>query len=167
MDLSKLTQNNQIAAGGALATLIAGFLPWFSYSAGGFGGANQSGFSSGIAGWLGILLVVAAGVIVAIKKLGMQDLAVQNLAAEQVAMVLGALGILLILLRFIFAPDDAFGIDVSRAWGSFVGLAASAATMFGVVRSAQDDGIAIPNAADFKDLTGGDDGSSDGGATTF
>ena len=85
MDFSKLSQNNQIAAGGAVMTLISGFLPWFSFpTIGGIGGGGLM--------WLGILLTLAGAAVLLMKVFEMQDLKVQGLSAEQLAMVLAALG---------------------------------------------------------------------------
>lgn len=152
MDFSKLSQNNQIAAGGAAVTLISGFLPWFSFP-------TLGGISGGGLMWLGILVTVAGAAVLLLKVLEVQDLEVQALSAEQLAMVLVALGVALMLLKALIGETAWM-----RSWGMFVGIIAGGATLAGTFLSAKDEGIGIPSANDF---TGGDGDSSSGGTTTF
>jgi len=168
MDFSKLSQNNWIAAGGGLLTFIAGFLPWFSWgddSLSGLGldlSVNQSGFDAGLFAILGILLCVAAAVILVLKVMDIQDVNASNLSAEQIAMILAAVGTLFILLRILIAPGGGFNISASRAWGGFLAFIAAGATTAGAFLSAQDKGIGIPSADDF---TGGGGGGGNSGGT--
>jgi len=165
MDFSKLTQNNQIVAGGTVVTLISGLLPWFSFS---FGSGPQSGFGSGLFGLFGILLVVAGGSLLLMKVLDVQDVKIQDLSAEQLAMVVAALGVLFILLRVLFKGSDPLGIsDVSRSWGMWVGLLAAIATLAGIFLSSKDAGVGIPTADNFKSEGSGGGDTPSGGTSTF
>ena len=163
MDVSKLSTNNWIAAGGGIVTFLAGFFPWFTYGES-FFNVSQSGFDAGIFAILGILLTLAGAVILILKVMDITDVKAQNLTAEQIAMVLAAVGAIFILLRLLFAPDGGFDIGVSRAWGGFLAFLASAATVGGAFLSGKDAGIGIPSADDF---TGGGDDAPSGGASTF
>ncbi|MGK0226021.1 MAG: hypothetical protein ACKVIQ_19800 [Acidimicrobiales bacterium] len=152
MDFSKLSQNNQIAAGGAVMTLISGFLPWFSFpTIGGIGGGGLM--------WLGILLTLAGAAVLLMKVFEMQDLKVQGLSAEQLAMVLAALGLAFMLLKVLIGQSP-----WNRSWGMFVSLIAGGATLAGTFLSGKDVGIGIPTADDFK---GSGDDSPSGGTSTF
>ena len=123
MDFSKLSQNNQIAAGGAVMTLISGFLPWFSFP-------TIGGISGGGLMWLGILLTLAGAAVLLMKVFEMQDLKIQGLSAEQLAMVLAALGLAFMLLKVLIGQSP-----WNRSWGMFVSLIAGGATLAGTFLS--------------------------------
>lgn len=156
MDLSKLTPNNWIAGGGAVVLIINLFLPWYGVSFGaGFGSVTANAFDAGFLAWFGSFVAIAAGAIVVLKALDVFDAKVGGLAAEQLAMVLGALATLLILLKLL--ADN----DFTR-FGIYLGLIAAAATAAGAFLSGKDAGVGIPNADDFKG-----DGGGGGGSSTF
>ena len=144
MDFSKLSTNNQIAAGGGAVALISGLLPWFKVSGFGFS-SSASGFSTGILVVLSLLLVAGGvGVLIA-KVMEVKDVTVQNLTAEQLAMTLVATGAVFALLRLATKPGG-----VSFAWGAFVAIIAIGAAMAGTFLSAKDVGVGIPSIDDFK-----------------
>lgn len=156
MDFSKLSQNNMIAAGGGVVAFIASILPWYSVDFG-LGSVSTSAWGSGIAAWLGCLLALAAGVLIALKAMGQSTPEVGGLKTEQLAMILAALGALLILLRWLTATDF-------TAFGLYLGLIASIATAAGAFLSGKDVGVGIPSADDF---SGGGDDTASGGTSTF
>lgn len=160
MDVSKLSTNNWIAAGGGLLALVSGFLPWFKYGDASIGAAfnidtetSQSGFDAGFFAVLGILLAIAAATILLLKVLEVKDISASNLSAEQIAMVLGAVATIFILLRVLLAPDFSSG----RSFGGFIGLLSAAATAVGAFLSGQDVGVGLPTADDFGVGGGGGD----------
>ena len=158
MDLSKITPNNWIAGGGAVVSFINLFLPWYGVDFGtGFGSFNVNAWDAGFLAWFGALLAVAAGVIVVLKALEVFDAKAGGLAAEQLAMVLGALATLIILLKLLTDSDF-------TKFGIYLGLIAAAATAAGAFLSGKDAGVGIPNADDFKGDGGGGGG---GGSSTF
>ncbi|HEY5121504.1 MAG TPA: hypothetical protein VII84_07995, partial [Acidimicrobiales bacterium] len=59
IDMKKLTTIDRVIAVAAAIALISMFLPWYGASSGVFS-ESVSGFGSGY-GWLGALLIVAAG----------------------------------------------------------------------------------------------------------
>jgi len=158
MDFSKLTQNNQIAGGGGILAFIASILPWYSVDFG-LGSVSTNAWGSGIAAWGGCLLALAAGVLVALKAMGQFEAKVGGLETEQFAMILGGLGFLLVLLRWL--TETSF-----TSFGLYLGLIASAAAAAGAFLSGKDAGIGIPSADDFQG-GGGGGGDSAGGTSTF
>lgn len=143
MDLSKLSQNQRIAAGGGVLALVSMFLPWYGFSFGGFGGASINAWSSGIMAWGGILLAIAGAAIVTLKVLEVRDVTAGNLAAEQLALILAAVGVVLIILRWL--TENSF-----VKYGLFLGLIAAAAVAYGAFGSMKDAGLEMPTTNDFK-----------------
>lgn len=148
MDLSKLSPNNMIAGGGALVALINIFLPWYGVSFEGFGSANANAFDAGLLAWFPSLLVVAAGVLIVLDRLGVFTAKVGGLAIQQLAMVLAGVGFVLILLKLL--TDNDF-----TKFGIYLGLIAAAATAAGAFLSGKDAGVGIPSSDDFKGTGGG------------
>jgi hypothetical protein len=149
MDLSKLSTNQMIAGGAGILALIAGFLPWYGIDFG-FGSVSENGFGSGFWAWFGIVLAIAAAVVIVLKALEVYDLKAGNLAAEQIALILGALGVISILLRLITESDF-------LKFGLFIGLIAAAGVTYGAFGAMKDAGMAMPSADDFKSPSGGGD----------
>jgi hypothetical protein len=67
-DMKKLDTSDKIVAGASVITLICLFLPWYGVSAGPYS-ASVSGFSTSY-GWLGALLIIAAGVYLVMLRSG-------------------------------------------------------------------------------------------------
>ncbi|MEM7093128.1 MAG: hypothetical protein AAF567_09000 [Actinomycetota bacterium] len=153
MDFSKMTTNNWIAGGGGLVSLINIFLPWYSIDFG-LGSVTANAFDAGAGAWLGALLCAAGGILVALKALDVFEAKLGSLATEQLAMMLGALGLLFILLRLLTMTDF-------TAFGIYLGIIAGGAVIFGALQSGKDIGVGIPSADDFKGDGGG------GGSSTF
>jgi len=159
MDFSKLTQNNWIAAGGGVLAFIASLLPWYSFDFGFDLGLDTSvtAWGSGFLAWFGCLLALAAGALIALKAMGVFEQSIGGLATEQLAMILGAVGFIFVLLRFL--TETSF-----TTFGLYLGLIATAAAAAGSFLSAKDKGIGIPSADDF---TGGGSSGGDSGTSTF
>ena len=156
MDFSKLSQNNMIAAGGGIVAFIATLLPWYSVDFGFGASASANGWDAGIDAWGGCLLALAAGVLIALKAMGVNEVKAGGLETEQLAMILAGLGVLLLLINWL--SDNDF-----TSWGLYIALLAGIATLVGSFLSGKDSGIGIPSADDF---TGGDDGGAAGGDTS-
>lgn len=121
MDLSKLSTGDKIVAGGALAFLVAMFLPWSTYSIGPVD-YSRNGWHFFFTGTLALLLLLAAAALVLMPAAGkpMSAPAITVLALTAVAAIL-------VLLRTIIGDDD----PLSRGFGLFVGLIAAAAAAYG------------------------------------
>lgn len=152
MDLSKLTQNQRIALGGGILAIISFFLPWYGFSFAGVG-ANISARNSGFLAWGGILFAIAGAVILVLKALEVSDVKVGNLAAEQFALVLAGVGVVLVVLRWLTESDLV-------KYGLFLGLVSAAAVAYGAFGAMKDAGLEMPTADDFKSGDAGSSGES-------
>ncbi len=127
MDFRKLSQSNMIAGGGGIVAFIASILPWYSFDFGfDLPGVDTSinAWSAGFAAWFGCLLALAAGVLIALKAMGMFEAKVLGMETEQVAMLLAGLGFVLVVLRWLTETSN-------TAIGLYLGLIATAATAAG------------------------------------
>ena len=71
------------------------------------------------------------------------DVKVGNLAAEQFALILAALGVVFVLLRWITETSLV-------KYGLFVGLISAAAVTYGAFGTMKDEGLEMPSTDDFK-----------------
>ncbi|MGI8775777.1 MAG: hypothetical protein ACR2KQ_12400 [Actinomycetota bacterium] len=147
MDLSRLTTSHKIGLAGAVGLLISSFLPWYSVSV-----FSISGWNSGFLAWLGILLGLAAGVILALKAFGKQDVRAGGFAPEQLALALGALSLVFIILRLLTQSS-------AVAFGLFLGLLSAAAIAYGAYKAMTDAGMSVD---DMKDRFGSGGAAGDG-----
>jgi hypothetical protein len=132
MDLSRLSTAHKIGIGGALVLLVDMFLPWYSVDLGQFGGSiSINAWDAGFLAWGGCVAGVAAGVILALKATGKQDVSAGGKTPEQLAMILGVASFVLIALRLV--TETSF-----MAFGLFLGLAASAAVAYGSFMAKKD-----------------------------
>ena len=142
MDFSKLSQNQRIAVGGGVLAIISLFLPWYGFSSGGIG-ANIRGFDSGFFAWAGILLAIAGAAILFLKAMEISDVKVGNLEAEQFALILAAIGVIFVLLRWITETSLV-------KYGLFVGLISAVAVAYACFGATRDAGLDMPTTEDFK-----------------
>ena len=139
MDLSRLSTAHKIAIGGAVVLLIDSFLNWYKVS--GFGiSIGVNAWDMGFLAWGGVLFGVAAGVVLALKATGKQDVQAGGKSAEQIAMILGIVSFVLIVLRLV--TESSF-----MAYGLFIGIAASAAVAYGAWMAAKEAGGVTPTTA--------------------
>ncbi len=148
MDLSKLTNGQKIAMGAGLVLIINLFLPWY-----GILGININAFDSGFLAWGGSLVAVAAAVLLGIKVFAGNAVSAGNLQTEQIALVLGALGTILIVLRFITESS-------LTKFGLYLGIIGAVAVTYGAWMAMKESGLSMPSGDDFKSIAGGDDDSS-------
>ena len=119
MDVSRMSQGEQIAAVGGLALFISLFLGWFG----------------DVSGWEGqsttdiYLLITAAAAVAAALGVG---LPLAGVTMDGAAALLGGIATVLLLWLIIFDFPD--GVD--RGIGIFIALIASAAIAYGASRAA-------------------------------
>ena len=145
MDFSKMSNGAKIGLGGGLVLFISSFLPW--YGAFGF---NINAWDSQFWAVFGILLGIAATVVLALKVFEVTDIAFGPFKAEQIAMMLAALSTLFVLLRFITETSNV-------KYGLFVALVSAAALTFGSFTAMGEAGLDMPDMDDFKSFGGGDE----------
>jgi uncharacterized membrane protein YhaH (DUF805 family) len=165
MDVDRLSTGEKIAGVSAVLLFIFMFFDWFSVSVG-------NGFYSATAGnawdWLDVipiilLLAIVAAVGVAVVRL--TDAVFEPaISMNAVVAVLGAISFLLILYRIVSPPDSGFSeIDVSPAFGIFLGLIAAAGIAYGGYRAMQEEGTSFGDVGDR--LSGGHGGTGGPGGT--
>lgn len=106
-DLKKLSTIDKVVVGAAAVALIAMFLPWYGASSGVFG-ASVSGFGSGY-GWIGAVLVLAAGVYLFMQRSG-SKLPATSAGPRVMVLGLSAVGTVLVALRWLTLPRGSFGV---------------------------------------------------------
>jgi hypothetical protein len=139
MDLNRLSDGEKITGVSAILLFVFMFFDWFSVDVSGGAGAFSVTASEGGSAWdaldnIPIFLVIT------------------------IVAVLGAISVLLILYRIIDTPGEggSFGnvsVDISPAFGIFLGLIAAAGITFGAYRAMQEEGASF---SDFGNLGGGD-----------
>ena len=136
MDLSRLSTAHKIAVGGAVVLLIDSFLNWYAVSAFGVSiGINA--WDAGFLAWGGVAAGVAAGVILALKATGKQDVKAGGKSAEQLAMILGIASFVLVVLRLVTETSY-------LAYGIFIGVVAAGAVAYGAWMASKGAGAAAP-----------------------
>jgi hypothetical protein len=128
LDLSAISRNDQLVAGGTFILFIALFLPWFSVKFGVLGTFTASGLSAH--GYLYVTLIVAIALIalLAAEVLGLWKLPASSaLSRDQILLIGTLLNLLLVVLAFVFKPG---GHGVGWSWGAFVGLIAAVVAAF-------------------------------------
>ncbi|MGH9019431.1 MAG: hypothetical protein ACRDV0_00200 [Acidimicrobiales bacterium] len=121
VDVSKLDRMDRIVVITAAIALVSLFLPWYGYSSGAFS-ASVSGFSTGY-GWLGALLIIAAGVYLLLLRSGSQ---MPKTKMGPGVLVLGAsaIGTFLVIIRWITVPKGSGGIGgiTNYSYGPRIGM---------------------------------------------
>jgi hypothetical protein len=105
-DAKKLSQLDWGVAGAGALALISLFLPWYGFSSA-FGSFSVSGWSTSY-GWLGGLLIVAAGIYLVLQR---SEVNLSGMPAGPAVVVLGAasLGTLIVILRWLTLPSGHSG----------------------------------------------------------
>lgn len=120
LDVKKLTPIDWVVIGGAGLAFISTFLPWYSASVLGFS-ASVSGWSTTY-GWLGALVMIAAGGYLLLAKAGV-DLSSVKLKPVAVVLGLAALGTLIVIIRWSTLPSGSGGADgIGYSYGPSAGI---------------------------------------------
>lgn len=121
LDLKKLSRIDQVIAGAGVLALIALFLPWYGVSVTGYS-ASVSGWSTSY-GWLGALLIVAAGAAVILQRSATQ---MPRLPVGPAVLVLGlsVIGTVVVILRWATLPRGSGGVAgiAGYSYGPRVGI---------------------------------------------
>jgi hypothetical protein len=109
IDVKKLSGIDKVVVGAGAVGLVALFLPWLGFSTP-LASASQSGFSSGY-GTIGALLIVLTGVYLGMQRSG-ASLPTTSWGPGVITLGASAIGTLLVLLHWIFAPRASFDSGV-------------------------------------------------------
>lgn len=109
----------------AAVGLISMILPWFTVSAGGFGGISKNGFGS----W-GLLVLIGIGLVAAACFMGDKAVTFDDMGKKLALAGFGAMagGAVIYLIRIISVGGGKYGgmVKASPGFGLFIGLAAGA-----------------------------------------
>jgi hypothetical protein len=117
-DAKRFSRMDWAVVGAAGVSFICLFLPWYGWSAGPYS-FSVSGWSTSY-GWLGGLLIIAAGVYLALLRSEV-NLAKMPLTPAVVVLGAAALGTLIVVLRWITLPSGHYGL-VGYSEGPRVGI---------------------------------------------
>jgi hypothetical protein len=104
-DMKKLDRTDRIVIGMGLLTLICLFLPWYGVSSGIYN-ASVSGFSTGY-GWLGALLIIAAGVYLVALRSG-SNMPKTSYGPGVTVLGLSLIGTVIVAIRWATIPKGGF-----------------------------------------------------------
>ncbi|MBM7772821.1 putative membrane protein [Actinokineospora baliensis] len=137
---------------GALAFIFS-FFPWYSVSYDGPSGLGMAGFNTsfgawsiGIGGWLPVLLLVAAAVVLLLPHFGT---AVPNLVT--IWLGLAAAAVVIILIRWLTLDGtsgvEGLGVSAGAGFGLYLGLLAAIASAVGAGLAFANTRKAVPPQA--------------------
>lgn len=175
MDVDKLSTGEKIAGVSGVLLFIFMFFDWFSVDVSA-GGGFVGGLGSGNAwDWLDVipiilLIAIVAAVGVAVVRLTDADFE-PAISMNSVVAILGGISVLLILYRIIDTPGDSgssggVSVDVSPAFGIFLGLIAAAGIAYGGYRAMQEEGASFGEIGDHLSSGRGGPGSPGGPGST-
>jgi hypothetical protein len=145
-DWKRLSFTDRVIAVTAFVALIALFLPWEGWS--GFGASySVGGFSTGY-GWLGAVLVVAAGVYVVMHRSG-SNMPRTGYGPGVTVLALSVIGAVLVVLRWLTLPrvsgsSIAGNYNYGPRVGIFLTLIAAVVQAVFAVRLFRSTGEALP-----------------------
>ncbi len=149
MDLSKLSLGEKLVAAGGILLIIGTFLPWYSYSASGFGYSSSASWSLWTAsGFMAFLVLL--GAVVAVGAIGLRlfnvfDISEQGVPEPIVVLAGAGLAAVITVIKFLSVPGGAsfegFGASASagRSWGAWLSLVFAVVLIVGAVLKFQED----------------------------
>ncbi len=159
MDLDRLSDGEKISGISAILLFVFMFFDWFTVEVSGGSGAFSVSASQGGSAWdaldyIPIVLMIAVIAALAVAALRLTDSAYEPpVPGNAVVAGLGIVSVLLILYRIVITPDagsfPGISVDVSPAFGIFLGLIAAGGIAYGGYRAMQEEGVS------FSDLSGG------------
>ena len=136
MDFSKLSTGAKLALVGGVVLVVNLFLPWYSIDFG-IGSVSANAFDAGFLAWGGSVLAVAGAAVLLLKAMGTRDVEAGQFKPEQLAVILGAAGFVLILLRWLTETNFV-------SFGLFLGIAAAAVVTYGAFTEMKSKGMNMP-----------------------
>jgi hypothetical protein len=141
-DMKKLDTSDKIVAGAAVITLICLFLPWYGVSAGPYS-ASVSGFSTSY-GWLGALLIIAAGVYLVMLRSG-SNMPKNQFGPGVTVLGLSLLGTVIVLIRWLTIPKGGFaGYSYGPQYGMYITILAGIVQVVLAFRLFKSSGEKVP-----------------------
>ena len=123
-DAARLSQADRISGAASVVLLVSLFLPWFTASAGPFGG-SASGMTAH--GYLWVVFLLCLG-IVAFLVFGAGFAEIDSrlpVGREMILLAATGLNLLLVLIAFFVRPNGFGVVSIGWGFGAFVGLIAA------------------------------------------
>ncbi|MEK7252175.1 MAG: hypothetical protein AAB198_02815 [Actinomycetota bacterium] len=136
MDFNKLSSGAKLALIGGAVLVINLFMPWYSFDFG-IVSASINGLDAGFLAWGGSLIAIAGAVILLLKAMGKNEVNAGQFKTEQLAFGLGAIGFVLVVLRFLTETTGA-------SFGLYLGIAAAAVVAWGTFSEMKSKGMKMP-----------------------
>ncbi len=145
-DVQRIKGMDRVVAVASAVAIISMFLPWYGVSAGPLS-ATTSGFGSGY-GWLGAVLIVAAGVYTILLRSGTSMHGSSIGPATWVA-GLSVVGTVLVVLRWLSMPSASAGAQFNYGprIGIIVALIAGVVQVLASIRLFRRSGERVPWSA--------------------
>lgn len=132
MDFSKLSNGAKLALVGGAVLVVNLFLPWY-----GVFGISLNAFDAEFLAWGGSLLAIAGAAVLLLKAMGKRDVEAGQFKPEQLAVLLGAAGFVLIVLRWLTENNFV-------KYGLYLGILASAVVTYGAFTEMKSKGMKMP-----------------------
>ena len=146
-DVKQLSTLDRAIVGGAGVVFISGFLPWWGYkgSISSLYSASVSGWSAGFTAWAGVLLLTLAGVVLVLRRSGVQLPALPVTPTLLVAAA-ALLGVVLVLIRWLTLPRVSGGLagSIGARYGIYVALIAAVVETGAAIAELRASGEPLP-----------------------
>ena len=135
--MPELTRRQQLIGGASLVVLVATFLPWETFH---FpeGPSHLDGWTTGLVGWGGSLLLAVAGEYLIVRRLEYRIWA-PPFGDSRLAAGLAVIGLALVIVRFVTLPTFA-SVGTSVGYGLWIALAAGIVQTVAILAEARDAG---------------------------
>jgi hypothetical protein len=149
-DLRQLPRNDQLFLGTGALVFIASFLPWYGVSYNAKLLSRSIGSSASTNAWhglaaFGLILILAATLLVAVMLLGSVELPVIPVSWGVVVLGLDALGALFVVIKSVDLPTaSAAGFSVGLRWGGWLLMIFAVAQVVVAALRFRDSGEAMP-----------------------
>lgn len=148
--LSRLSLGEKLVGAGGILLAIATFLPWYKYSASGFGFTSSTSWSlwdsSGILAFLVLAGSVVAVGIILLRLFDVFDISEQGVPEALVVLIGAAAAALITVLKFLSVPGggaefETLGASASsgRSWGAWLALVFAIIMVAGAVIKFQEE----------------------------
>jgi hypothetical protein len=133
-DASALTQTDRIVGTATIVLFISLFLPWYSVSAGAFGGSANALSPHGYM-YIVLILSIAMITMLALEAVGTWKLPASSpLARGQILLAGTGINAVLVVIAFVFKPSGEGVVNVGWSFGAVIGLVAAIVAFVPVVR---------------------------------
>ena len=132
LDFNKLSTGVKLALIGGAILVVDLFLPWY-----GAFGISINAFDAEFLAFGGCLVAIAGAVVLLLKAMGTKEVNAGSFKTEQFAFILGAAGLVLIVLRWLTENEFV-------KFGLYLGIVAAAMVAYGAFTEMKAKGQSMP-----------------------